>query len=53
MCQFTTNLINLQKGIPTGCTIFPILFVISMNLLTVAAEDETCGPMLESDIVQS
>jgi len=50
--QFTTNWQDLQKGIPTGCTISPILFVMGMNLLVGAAEGVTRGPTLESGISQ-
>lgn len=40
--QFTTDWINIQKGVLPGCTIFPIVFIMGMNLLIAAAEDVTC-----------
>lgn len=49
---FTTDWQDLQKGIPTGCTVSPILFIMRMNLLLVAAEGITQGPKLESGVVQ-
>lgn len=49
---FTTSWLDLQKGIPTGCIISPILFIMGMNLLISAAEGITQGPKLESGIVQ-
>ena len=49
---FTTNWQDLQTGIPTGCTISPILFNMGMNLLISTAEGVTRGPTLESGIVQ-
>lgn len=50
--QFTTNCQDLQKGIPTGCTISPILFIMGMNLLIMAAEGVNYGSTLESGICQ-
>lgn len=35
--QFTTQWQDLEKGIVTGCTISPILFIMGMNLLITAA----------------
>ncbi len=49
---FTTQWQSLEKGIVTGCTISPILFVIGMNLLITAAEKEAHGPKMESGIRQ-
>ena len=45
---------RLEKGIVTGCTISPILFVIGMSMLTRAAEREreTRGPQMNSGIYQ-
>ena len=39
---------DLEKGIVTGCTISPILFVMGMNLLITAAGKESTGPLMES-----
>lgn len=50
--QWTTKWQDLQKGIPTGCTISPILFFMGMNLLITAAEGVTRDPILESGIMQ-
>ncbi|CAC5418562.1 unnamed protein product [Mytilus coruscus] len=41
---------NLEKGIVTGCTISPILFIMSMNIIMKAAERETRGPKTDSGI---
>ena len=48
--QFTTDWIELQKGIVTGCTISVILFVMGMNIIIKAAEVETRGPQTNSGI---
>lgn len=50
--QFTTQWQDLEKGIVTGCTISPILFVMGMNLLITAAGKESRGPTMESGIRQ-
>ena len=50
--HFTTQWQSLEKGIVTGCTISPILFVMGMNLLITAAEKEAQGPKMESGIRQ-
>lgn len=50
--HFTTDWQDLQTGIPTGCTISPILFIMDMNLLISAAQGVTCGPALESVTIQ-
>ncbi|XP_026059304.1 uncharacterized protein LOC113043970 [Carassius auratus] len=50
--HFTTQWQDLEKGIVTGCTISPILFVMGMNLLITAAEKEYRGPSMESGIRQ-
>ena len=39
---------DLERGIVTGCTISPILFVMGMNLIIKAAERETRGPRMQS-----
>ena len=39
-----------MKGIVTGCTISPILFVMGMNLIIRAAERETLGPKTASGV---
>ncbi|KAK3772975.1 hypothetical protein RRG08_036309 [Elysia crispata] len=41
--SYTTDCINLEIGIAMGCTIFPILFVMAMEVILKAAEDST-GP---------
>ena len=46
----TTRWQNVEKGIVTGCTISPILFVMGMNLIIRAAERETRGPKTASGI---
>lgn len=38
----------LEKGIITGCTVSPILFIMGMNLLISAAGKESRGPVMES-----
>ncbi|XP_045174487.2 uncharacterized protein LOC123535800 [Mercenaria mercenaria] len=48
--RFTTNWLQLQKGIVTGCTISVILFVMGMNMILKAAERETRGPKTSSGI---
>src|SRR4029434_1513287 len=50
--QFTTQWQDLEKGIVTGCTISPILFIMGMNLLITAAVKESRGPIMESGIRQ-
>ncbi|XP_068595260.1 retrovirus-related Pol polyprotein from type-1 retrotransposable element R2 [Brachionichthys hirsutus] len=50
--QFTTQWQDLEKGIVTGCTISPILFVMGMNLLITAAGKESRGPTMMSGIRQ-
>lgn len=50
--EFTTAWQQLEKGIVTGCTISPILFVIGMSLMTTAAERETRGPKMISGVYQ-
>ena len=44
----TTSWHRVEKGIVTGCTIFPILFV--MGMVTRAAKRETRGSMMDSGI---
>lgn len=46
--HFTTQWQDLEKGIVTGCTISPILFIMGMNLLITAAAKESRGPRMES-----
>ncbi|CAC5364749.1 unnamed protein product [Mytilus coruscus] len=46
----TTAWQKLEKGIVTGCTISPILFIMSMNIIMKAAERETRGPKTDSGI---
>ncbi|XP_060067872.1 uncharacterized protein LOC132548065 [Ylistrum balloti] len=41
--EFTTSWLELQKGIVTGCTISVILFVMGMNMIIKAGEQETEG----------
>ncbi|XP_030008310.1 uncharacterized protein LOC115431800 [Sphaeramia orbicularis] len=50
--HFTTQWQNLEKGIITGCTISPILFIMGMNLLITAAGKEARGPKMQSGIRQ-
>ena len=50
--DYTTAWQRLEKGIVTGCTISPILFVMGMSMLTRAAERETRGPQMNSGIYQ-
>lgn len=50
--QWSTNWEELQKGIPTGCTISPIHFIMGMNPLLTAMEGITRGPALESGVIQ-
>ena len=51
--DFTTSWQKLERGIVTGCTISPILFVIGMKIIMKAAERETMGPRMESGTYQS
>ncbi|CAC5355486.1 unnamed protein product [Mytilus coruscus] len=46
----TTAWQKLEKGIVTDCTISPILFIMSMNIIMKAAERETRGPKTDSGI---
>ena len=48
--NYTTEWQNLEKGIVTGCTISPILFVMGMNLVIRAGLNETRGPITNSGI---
>lgn len=43
---------HLERGIVTGCTVSPFLFVMGMNLIIKAGEKETSGPMMDSVIRQ-
>ena len=36
--EYTTRWVDLEVGIPMGCTISPILFVLAMEIITKAAE---------------
>ncbi|XP_052237971.1 uncharacterized protein LOC127849292 [Dreissena polymorpha] len=47
---FTTNWLQLEKGIVTGCTILVILFVMGMNMIIKAAERESRGPKTNTGI---
>ena len=42
--NITTAHQSLEKGIVTGCTVSPILFIMGMNITMKAAERETRGP---------
>lgn len=46
--DYITQWQHLEKGIVTGCTVSPILFIVGMNLIITAAEKETRGPMMDS-----
>ncbi|XP_060589724.1 uncharacterized protein LOC132744948 [Ruditapes philippinarum] len=48
--RFTTDLVPLEKGIVTGCTISVILFVMGMNMIIRAAERESRGPQTNAGI---
>lgn len=48
--EFTTGYIRVEKGIITGCTISVILFVLDMNLILKAVEEETRGPKVAPGI---
>lgn len=50
--EFATFWQRVEKGIFTGCTISPILFVIGIGMLTGSAERETRGPRMNSGIYQ-
>ncbi|XP_076155564.1 uncharacterized protein LOC143138951 [Alosa pseudoharengus] len=43
--KFTTTWQPLEKGIVTGCTVSPILFIMGMNLLITTAAAEAKGPV--------
>ena len=49
---FTTEWHKLEKGIVTGCTISPILFVMGMNLVIRAGAQETRGPRMNTGVYQ-
>lgn len=49
--EFTTGYIRVEKGIITGCTISVILFVLDMNLILKAVEEETRGPKVAPGIL--
>ena len=44
---------TLEKGIITGCTIFAVLFSLTMNMLVKVAEVECRGPLSRSGVRQS
>ena len=48
--DITSRWQDLERGIVTGSTISPILFVMSMNPIMKAAERETRGPKMQSGI---
>ncbi|XP_078587744.1 uncharacterized protein LOC144868686 [Branchiostoma floridae x Branchiostoma japonicum] len=48
--QFTTQWQKLEKGIVTGCTISPILFIMGMNLIIDAAASKAKGPRMQSGV---
>lgn len=50
--HFTNQWQSLEKGIVTGCTISPMLFIMGMNLLITAASKASRGPLMESGIRQ-
>ena len=50
--DYTISWQRVEKGIVTGCTISPILFVMCMGMVTTAAERETRGPNIDSGIYQ-
>ena len=50
--EYITSWQRVEKGIVTGCTISPILFVMGMGMVTRAAERETRGPRMDSGIYQ-
>ena len=41
--EYTTRWVDLEVGIPMGCTISPILFVLAMEVITKAAERSGAG----------
>lgn len=47
---FTKKWIRVERGIITGCTISVTLFVLGMNLILKAAEEETRGLKITSVI---
>jgi len=51
--DFTTQWQRLEKGIVTGCTISPILFIMGMNLIIEAAASKAKGPRMKSGIRQT
>ncbi|XP_066271644.1 uncharacterized protein [Branchiostoma lanceolatum] len=51
--DFTTQWQSLEKGIVTGCTISPILFIMGMNLLIDAAASKAKGPRMMSGARQN
>ena len=48
--EFTTNWIQLEMWIVTGCTISVILFVMGMNMIIKTAERESRGPKTNTGI---
>ena len=48
--NYTTSWLSLEKDIVTGCSISVILFVMGMNVILKAAEEETRGPQTNAGI---
>ena len=41
--DYTTDWVNLQVGIPMGCTVSPVLFVLAMEVIVRSSEDSGQG----------
>ncbi len=48
MKNYITQWQHLERGIVTGCTVSPTLFIMGMNLIIKTGEKETRGPMMDS-----
>ncbi len=46
--NYITQWQHLERGIVTGCTVSPTLFIMGMNLISKAGEKETRDPMMDS-----
>ena len=41
--DYTTDWVNLQVGIPMGCTVSPVLFILAMEVIVRSSEDSDQG----------
>ena len=45
----TTKWQSLEKGIMAGCTIAPVLFIMAMNMILKATENQCRGPVVNDE----